>query len=1207
MTTSTPRAPQTGAPQPVAADPAILHRNLAAIARRDPALAAAIGSSAPSADAVFTTAPDGAVTGTLCGRAMASQRGPLDEARRLADTISLETTGGIVVLGFGMGHHCAELARRGRNTLALVIYEPDVPLLRAVLERIDHSAWLAETGWAIATSPDDGVALHHALRGFEAPLAIGTAILEHPPSRARLAESGARFGALFARTFAAMRTHIITTMMQTDVTVRNELMNAADYVRRPGIDALAGLCAGRPAIVVSAGPSLRRNVELLRTPGLRDRCVIIAVQTVLKQLLAMGIRPHFVTAIDYHEISRRFYEGLTPEMVEGVTLVVEPRANGAILDAFPGSMRVPGDDLLDTVLGRPFDDRARLTPAATVAHQAYYLARFMGADPVVLIGQDLAFTDGQYYAPGAAIHETWAPELNPFTSLERLEWERIARARGTLLAATDHLGRRVYTDEQMSTYLAQFERDFAADADRGLVTIDATEGGVRKEHCAAMPLREALDRFAHAHVAPIPPIDPAPPGADARMDAEARGRIRSLARDVRRIARDSNRTIELLRKLPDLAADRDRTNRIIAQIDAIRDEVQGLDPAFGVVMRLNQTGAFKRFKADRLIRLAQNLAPEEVHRRRIDRDITNVEWIRDMAEVLGDLLDESERVFEGGSKRTHDAAPRALDAECGPDTRTIAAGALVFAPNGSRAAASFLGEPMIARTLERLAGCRRISAAIVVTDNPDAISRAIEHLRVPFPVRVERVPEIDSRRMRSIGAARGWSGTCWRGGVASMTIFDEVLDPGVLGPIVDRERWDGALVVGAEWCLIDPAICDRLIDRHAESPEGNPFTFSQAPPGLAACFVSRAFLADLCAGAPQSALHATPAAALGYVPLRPRSDPIAKPSCIQIDAQARSTVARFLPDTSESRDRLERVLRPHAPSIGTMRCDEITRIVRDDLSTHPSGAPATIAIELTGVRPWRTFPGVGSGGARVRGHMPTDQALALVRSLGCAYPCTPVAFTGGPVCGDPMMHPDWLRIVAEARACGLGPIHVRTSMAGEIQHESEVLRAGIDVLSIDLLAHQAHTYAALTGIDAYAQVVARIDAMLAARAPGFPLPWIVPRITRCDAVYEELEVFFDKWTIVTGAAVIDALVAPITGDSIEPLPVPHVARAAAARANFFIRSDLTVAADALDPASDAFTRVDPDDTARAWRALSEARHQAIAARDWSNPILNTHT
>src|SRR5207244_12561530 len=129
------------------------------------------------------------------------------------------------------------------------------------------------------------------------------------------------------------------------------LMNLDRYVTVSGVADLASAGAGRPAIVVSAGPSLGRNIALLKRPGLRDRFVIIAVQTVLKTLLAEGIRPHFVTALDYHEVSRRFYEGLTAADVEGITLVVEPQASPAILEAFPGAVRELADPTLEMLIG----------------------------------------------------------------------------------------------------------------------------------------------------------------------------------------------------------------------------------------------------------------------------------------------------------------------------------------------------------------------------------------------------------------------------------------------------------------------------------------------------------------------------------------------------------------------------------------------------------------------------------------------------------------------------------------------------------------------------------------------------------------------------------------------------------------------------------------------------------------------------------------
>ena len=126
------------------------------------------------------------------------------------------------------------------------------------------------------------------------------------------------------------------------------------------------------------------EVDLLSRPGVRERVVIIAVQTVLKTLLARGIKPHFVTALDYHEISARFYEGLTEADVEGVTLVVEPKANPAILKAWPGAIRCVGDHVLEQILGESLAcDMGELTPGATVAHLAYYLARHLGCDPAI--------------------------------------------------------------------------------------------------------------------------------------------------------------------------------------------------------------------------------------------------------------------------------------------------------------------------------------------------------------------------------------------------------------------------------------------------------------------------------------------------------------------------------------------------------------------------------------------------------------------------------------------------------------------------------------------------------------------------------------------------------------------------------------------------------------------------------------------------------
>ncbi|MHC4965915.1 MAG: motility associated factor glycosyltransferase family protein, partial [Planctomycetota bacterium] len=409
---------------PTVATPSLLARTTACLGSRNADLAFQLGSTEPRGDIAFTDTPQGVPAVAVAGTPLCSRHRPLDEAGRLVDRIDLVEHAVIVVLGFGAGYHVQRLAQRlGRGGL-IVVFEPDLGLLRTVLERIDHSSWLKEAPVLFVTDPADRGALAAKLEGTESIIAQGVVFLEHPPSRRRLGRQCSQLTTLFSEFVTAAKTTFLTTLMRSVDTIRNLLLNLDHYAAGAGITDLQGAAAGHPAVVVSAGPSLRRNLHRLAPPDVRERCVIIAAQTTLRPLLAAGIRPHFVTALDFHEISQRFYEGITADDVGDTTLVAEPKAHPVILDAFPGPVRCCANDFLDSVLGDLRRPMGQLPAGATVAHLAVYAARYLGCNPIVMIGQDLAFSDGLYYAPGTAIEEVWAPELNPFNTIEMMQWQR---------------------------------------------------------------------------------------------------------------------------------------------------------------------------------------------------------------------------------------------------------------------------------------------------------------------------------------------------------------------------------------------------------------------------------------------------------------------------------------------------------------------------------------------------------------------------------------------------------------------------------------------------------------------------------------------------------------------------------------------------------------------------------------------------------------
>ncbi|MBX3385663.1 MAG: DUF115 domain-containing protein [Phycisphaeraceae bacterium] len=890
----------------------VLARNLAALRKGSPDAAARIESAAPRTDARIITTDDGAWSVELGPQALASRRRPLDEARRFADTVDPRRAAIVVIGGFGAGHHVRAVAERLGRTGVVIVFEPDIPLLRAVLEHADCSAWFARHNVAILTDPDDGAAMAEVVRGLEGLAAMGVELAEHPPNRARLADALPLFHKRFIDLVRSLRMTVTTTLTQVPTTLANATQNIDHYALAEGaltgIDDLAGACAGRPALVISAGPGLAACLEALADPAVRDRCLIVAVQTVLRPLLRAGIRPHFVTALDYSEISARFYEGLTERDLHGITLVVEPKVNPAVTSAFSGRVRCTSDLNLDRLLGPELAaQRQRLEQGATVAHLAYYLARHCGCDPVGLIGQDLAFTDGAYYGPGASIHNLWACELNGFNTLELMEWLRIVRMAPHLRRATDVLNRPVFTDEQMDTYRLQFERDFRLDADRGLRVFDcgpagSPGSGVRKQHAQPITLPDFLSRFAHAaaphHREPIdaalarassPAADRRTPTAPPPTRRRVLDRLAHVRRQVWRMGELSRRAESDLTQMLEHHADQVRVNRLIAEVEQMRAEVGTLEPGAFLVHTLNQAGSLERIRADRLLQIeiaeAERAAasgsgppmdPFEAQRRTIERDIRNVRSLARSADEMNAMLRAAEESLSGAPKRTRreraaaNESDNARDSGERPavrpglrvealvhlDTRRTALGL----PRHDLVRPVWQSLPGPALCVRRLLATPGLDAVRILTDNASVARRALgEELTTNPNVLIEPLtdPELaalDGPGRRALIAARSAAPACWRGAPGGLTAFDEALDPAPMSRVMHERAIDAALVIHADAWLVCPDRCARLIERHRADPDSHRLVFSQDPPGLGAALLARSLMADI------AALRATPIA-----------------------------------------------------------------------------------------------------------------------------------------------------------------------------------------------------------------------------------------------------------------------------------------------------------------------------------------------------------
>ena len=87
-------------------------------------------------------------------------------------------------------------------------------------------------------------------------------------------------------------------------------------------------------------------------------------------------------------------------------------SSSAVFRLNPGPVSLLGNEHAESLLRELKLNKPPLPAGATVAHLAYYLAEFLGCDPIIFVGQDLGFSDGLCYAPGTSYEDVWRPELS---------------------------------------------------------------------------------------------------------------------------------------------------------------------------------------------------------------------------------------------------------------------------------------------------------------------------------------------------------------------------------------------------------------------------------------------------------------------------------------------------------------------------------------------------------------------------------------------------------------------------------------------------------------------------------------------------------------------------------------------------------------------------------------------------------------------------
>jgi len=218
-----------------------------------------------------------------------------------------------------------------------------------------------------------------------------------PPSYERgMHEELVALRAIFDESIAMLAVTSVTSNEMTQRWLRNLASNLPQRLTRPLVYQLEQVFQGVPAVLVSSGPSLDQNIAVLRENA--EKVLIMCVNSSLRALVNHGIKPHLIFAIEAttlaHDLECLSQLEYQPALVLGETC--DP------LFFQPGLARtfiLPQAHLNYQPFMKAVTGSSRGFPgSASVSNMMFCAALMMGCDPIVCIGQDLAFSGDRVYA-----------------------------------------------------------------------------------------------------------------------------------------------------------------------------------------------------------------------------------------------------------------------------------------------------------------------------------------------------------------------------------------------------------------------------------------------------------------------------------------------------------------------------------------------------------------------------------------------------------------------------------------------------------------------------------------------------------------------------------------------------------------------------------------------------------------------------------------
>lgn len=257
-----------------------------------------------------------------------------------------------------------------------------------------------------------------------------------------------------------------------------------------------------PLVIISPGPSLDGNIDLLKQ--LKGKALLMAPAQSAMALCRAGVIPDAIVVADPADFIY-VMEGFPIETIEILLLGVA--CHPSFYERFKGKIVTFNvNSGIDNWISDIFDDTALVGSGGSVATAIFNMGLYLQCNPVILVGQDLALTDGKQYCSNSA-DGNMSVKLNPEGDAFIYDnvspgYELLLENAGTnsrtrrdkVLTLPGYYGGTVLTKQDYAVFHAEFENLAETENAKSnpIRLLNCTEGGAYIKGFEHIPLAGAI-------------------------------------------------------------------------------------------------------------------------------------------------------------------------------------------------------------------------------------------------------------------------------------------------------------------------------------------------------------------------------------------------------------------------------------------------------------------------------------------------------------------------------------------------------------------------------------------------------------------------------------------------------------------------------------------------------------------------------------------